>query len=562
MKHTRRLAVLAVALAVAPAALSAQTVMVRVLASEASTPVFGALTYLVDPSGETVRNGLSDERGRALFVGVAAGAYRVRAEMIGMATAETDLFDVGEGMSVSQELRLSSSAIQLEGLSVEADGGRCRVRPGGEGLAVASVWDEARKALSAAAFTDQQGSYRYETMIYTRDLDRSFTILSEEEKRREGYMLTPFESLPADSLVAYGFVQRAGMDYLYFAPDAAVLLSDPFLDTHCFRLERGADGLLGLSFEPTGEKKSVVDIAGTMWIDAESAELQWLEFRYQYLDDEIASNDIGGRVDFRRMPAGTWIVPEWWIRMPAVAERVDDSGRRSRFINGYRQVGGVVLEAREAGGRRLGQRVATGGFEGVVMDSVGVPIASARVGVVGSNQEVYTDAAGRYGIVGLNPGRYQVRFVDPALESIGFVPEPVARDVIRGESTTLDFHMPSVGDVLFEACRGVERRTEFAILAGMVRDERRRPVEGAQVLVEWSTFRIRSPGGDVTVDGETIDGFQTTTDASGSYRFCGVPTDMLLRVRALEGESQSDVYELRVGVDVVAGLQTIVLARD
>jgi hypothetical protein len=375
-------------------------------------------------------------------------------------------------------------------------------------------------------------------------------------------MLTPFESLPADSLVAYGFVQRAGMDYLYFAPDAAVLLSDPFLDTHCFRLGRGADGLLGLAFEPTGEDKSVVDIAGTMWIDAESAELQWLEFRYQYLDDEIASSDIGGRVDFRRMPAGTWIVPEWWIRMPAVAERVDDSGRRSRFINGYRQVGGVVLEAREAGGRRLGQRVATGGFEGVVLDSVGVPIASARVGVVGSNQEVYTDAAGRYGIVGLNPGRYQVRFVDPALESIGFVPEPVARDVIRGESTTLDFHMPSVGDVLFEACRGVERRTEFAILAGMVRDERRRPVEGAQVLVEWSTFRIRSPGGDVDFDGETIDGFQTTTDASGSYRFCGVPTDMLLRVRALEGESQSDVYELRVGVDVVAGLQTIVLARD
>jgi hypothetical protein len=245
-----------------------------------------------------------------------------------------------------------------------------------------------------------------------------------------------------------------------------------------------------------------------------------------------------------------------------VAERVDDSGRRSRFINGYRQVGGVVLEAREAGGRRLGQRVATGGFEGVVLDSVGVPIASARVGVVGSNQEVYTDAAGRYGIVGLNPGRYQVRFVDPALESIGFVPEPVARDVIRGESTTLDFHMPSVGDVLFEACRGVERRTEFAILAGMVRDERRRPVEGAQVLVEWSTFRIRSPGGDVDFDGETIDGFQTTTDASGSYRFCGVPTDMLLRVRALEGESQSDVYELRVGVDVVAGLQAIVLARE
>ena len=82
-------------------------------------PVFGALAYLDTPAGELVRNGLTDERGRALFVGVAAGAYRVRVEMIGMATVQTDVFEVAEGMSVSQDLRLSSSAIELEGISVE-----------------------------------------------------------------------------------------------------------------------------------------------------------------------------------------------------------------------------------------------------------------------------------------------------------------------------------------------------------------------------------------------------------------------------------------------------------
>ena len=73
-------------------------------------------------------------------------------------------------------------------------------------------------------------------------------VLGGEEQRREGYMLTPFESLPADSLVHYGFVQSDGRDQMYYAPDAGVLLSDPFLDTHCFRLASGREGLVGLAF--------------------------------------------------------------------------------------------------------------------------------------------------------------------------------------------------------------------------------------------------------------------------------------------------------------------------
>ncbi|MFB3044332.1 MAG: carboxypeptidase-like regulatory domain-containing protein, partial [Acidimicrobiia bacterium] len=80
-----------------------------------------------------------------------------------------------------------------------------------------------------------------------------------------------------------------------------------------------------------------------------------------------------------------------------------------------------------------------GGVEGVVVDSLGMLRQGVRVGVVGSNQEVYTNTSGRYSITGLNPGRYQVRFVDPELEAYGFLAEPVARDVIRGQMTALDY---------------------------------------------------------------------------------------------------------------------------
>ena len=551
---------LTAALVLLPATASAQTVLVRVI-GPASTPVFGALAHLVDPSGTVVKNALTDERGRALFIGIPAATYRVRVEMIGMATGESDLFEVAEGMSVPQDVHLESSAIQLEGIVVELDGGRCMLRPAGEGLAIAVVWNEARKALSAAAFTDQQGLYRYETMIYNRQLDTTHTILSEEETHREGYMRTPFDSRPAEDLVSNGFVQDDGQGRRYFAPNAAVLLSDAFLDTHCFGLareDRGTEGMIGLVFEPTGDDKSVTDIAGTMWIDTETAELRWLDFRYEYVDGDISSRDVGGRVDFRRMPSGTWIVPEWWIRMPVIAQETDYQGIPRRFVNGFHQTGGRVLDIREGGGRSLGQRIQTGGVEGIVVDSLGTVRQGVRVGVVGSNQEVYTNAEGGYSITGLTPGRYQVRFVDPALEQYGFVPDPLARDVIRGEMAMLDYHLPAIGDVLFDACRGQPRPEDSAVLAGRVRDSGDRPVAGAIVRVQWTDYRVIS-GRNITGD---IRGFETTSDAAGFYMFCQVPTDVPLEVQGVLGEEQSEDYTVRVDLDRHAELLTIQITRS
>ena len=97
------------------------------------------------------------------------------------------------------------------------------------------------------------------------------------------------------------------------------------------------NGLIGLGFSPTGEDKSVPDIAGTMWIDLQTAELQWLEYTYQYLDPDQTSSQVGGRVDFERMPDGTWIVPEWWIRVPVMAVQFDSQGRSRQFVIVYCQ---------------------------------------------------------------------------------------------------------------------------------------------------------------------------------------------------------------------------------
>ena len=110
---------------------------------------------------------------------------------VGKSTAVTDLFEVPPGAAVSQDVRLESRAIALDGIRVEAQGGRCSVRPE-QGLIVADLWDEARKALTAAALTDEQQAYRYQTMGYVRDVDRDTQVIRDEQRQRSaGYQRTP-----------------------------------------------------------------------------------------------------------------------------------------------------------------------------------------------------------------------------------------------------------------------------------------------------------------------------------------------------------------------------------
>jgi len=100
-------------------------------------------------------------------------------------------------------------------------------------------------------------------------------------------------------------------------------------------------------------------------------------------------------VDFQRMPAGTWIVPEWSIRTPIVQVDVGRLDQRTRIL-GFQRTGGRVEEVFEAGGADLARSTTTGAIQGIVVDSVGLPIQGARVGVSGSNQTMRTDAQGRF----------------------------------------------------------------------------------------------------------------------------------------------------------------------
>ena len=329
----------------AAAPLGAQTVISgTVVETETGAPVEGAAVVLLDRSREEVAWRLTDAAGRFVFARPRGGTYTLRTVRIGHASVESDPFALGRGTTVVRRLESPVEAITLAGIDVESNR-RCEVRPG-QGEATAMVWEEARKALVAAWRTSETGIYRYTVRRHEREWDsRARNVRSEQIEDVEFWEgPTAFSAQGIDDLLENGFTRRHDGASSFYGPDAAVLLSDPFLDTHCMSLSEGedeAEGLLGLYFQPV-EDRNVADISGVLWLDPSDSKLQWLDFRYEFLD-AVDSEELGGRIRFSGLPDGTWIVNEWYIRAP-ILEWTLRGSRVVQRLAGISETGASVAQ--------------------------------------------------------------------------------------------------------------------------------------------------------------------------------------------------------------------------
>ena len=519
----------------------------------------GAMISLLDRNDGVVGDMLTDPQGAFQIVGV-PGEFRVRADRIGHASTFSDWFSMAAGDTVFISLVAQVEAVRLEGIDVEGDR-RCRVRPE-EGLAVTRVWDEARKALAAAAWTQDRGLYRYEMMNVRRSLDRDGRrVLGEDRDFKGGYARAPYVALPTEQLIDEGFASFDSNGMSYYAPDASVLLSDAFLDTHCFRLRQGEDeseGLIGLGFEPI-RGRGVPEIDGTLWIDPATSLLRWLDYRYRDLDlpDALMTGLVGGKVEFSALPNGTWIVNSWRIQMPTPGYSRNPITRRMQaYLDGYSVQGGQVLRIHgEAGVMSLdgttGSRIV-----GAVFDSLRTGgLQGAEVFIPGTDVSAVTGFDGRFTLGGLAPGVYPVTFRHPYLDPFSYVPEPYDVEVGVDTVAQITFLAPPRRRVLDELCRGVPRPEESsltpgrgvhparAIVLGRVTDDDGLPILGATVRVMWREWRVDfdAPGAD---RGERVEegrlGTTVLTDDDGQYRLCWVPADIPLDIAALESMDDLD----------------------
>jgi Carboxypeptidase regulatory-like domain len=310
--------------------LPAQTVG-GVLVDEGGQPVDGTVVGLYHPrGGRAVAAGLTDARGRFVLDAPAPGRYLVRAERVGYRPASAGV-ELAAGERAEVRLTTAVQAFVLAPVQVSADT-RCVVRPG-VGLRAYELWEQAAVALRAAALVEQQELVEYTIHTYRYDPRRTPQTRRDPPRRVRGQ---PFETLSPAAVAARGYLRERGDTTILYGPDATVLLSDEFLDTHCLYVQtRGAPrGQVGVAFEPVGAREKV-DIRGTLWLDAGTGELRTVTYEYTGPARSSRRSRSRGQVEFQRLPSGAWIVSRWNIRTARP--------RQGRFLD-IRHSGGEVSD--------------------------------------------------------------------------------------------------------------------------------------------------------------------------------------------------------------------------
>ncbi|HSM06012.1 MAG TPA: carboxypeptidase-like regulatory domain-containing protein [Longimicrobiales bacterium] len=504
---------------------SGTTVLGRVLEAGTGNPQVGAFVALLDPVGERRVAVLTDERGRFELRVPGPGEYRLRVEGLGLETTFEGPFHLSDGQVLSRDLVVRPSAIRLEGLEVTGSA-RCDMDEG-EGSATLQLWEEARKALEVAEWVGEVG-YVYHVTSFRRvvRIDGA-RVDAEETSDRVLPGREAFSSLPADSLMGYGFVQPDGDATLYFAPDASVLLSDVFLSAHCFEAVR-EDGRLGLAFEPA-PGRTLPDIRGTLWFGDE-LRLDHMDFRYTGLRRFENADVLGGEIRFERLPQGAWIVREWRIRMPYEVEaaQADRAQRLVRLV----ETGGLIREARSVDRLQPLFRSRRGAVRGIV--TAPGPSEDGRVFLSGTGHAAALGVDGSFLLPDVLPGEYQLVVTHPALLAMGEPSMSRPVEVVADSIAVAEVIVPAAYEVLQDRCAIQElipleepdvRTGEPRVIGGVLRDADGGPVANWPIRVRWRDLRLLERGGRLVGSSEAVRATVAFTGPAGGWVVCGLPDD-------------------------------------
>jgi len=335
LARVRRTAV-GIALVAWAGAASAQSVQGTLLRAD-RTPASGVIVA-ASRGGATdsvLARTMTNGNGR-YAMDVPAGAVRLRALRIGHRPVLIGEFTLAAGARRETRTVLPDDPIVLQAVTTEATSS-CR-QTGSAGANVATVFDEARKALLSTSLRSGDGDplVRLSTYSQLRSVgNRELSPLVREFQ--EGSSRKPFRSLRPDSLAKVGYMQADLSGTTYWAPDAEVLLSETFMESHCLRIEDGTGaraGWIGLAFRPQDFRRNHVDVNGTLWLDRATSELRRMEFRYEGLPLAMQRVESGGDLEFTRLSDGTWFVNRWEIRMPRMTPPPGTARLAGTVVNG------------------------------------------------------------------------------------------------------------------------------------------------------------------------------------------------------------------------------------
>lgn len=528
----RRLTVLpCVVLGLLAAPAAAQQVEIQLREQGSRAPIIGAIVRLLPELDDAVlAQGLSNEGGRITLRAPAAGRYRLKVDRIGWVGLITPSFTLSAGPPFQTEVLLADIRMDLP--TVEVHGQNVCGRQFDGDTQAANLWLEIHRALTATLISQDEA-----IPLHVREFHRELLLNARPRREwttRSAIVRGPvYQTLPPALLATEGFVlvDTQSDSTIYAVPDAALLVSAEFTETHCFRTVPGQDGLVGLYFEPI-PRRPTTDVRGTMWLDEGSHELRYLEYTYTGLQPLPQRVELGGRVDFERLPNGRWIVSQWHVRTPVVD--VVESRRTVRIVG---PIGGGVRARPALTIERLTGYVEIGGRVGVAIDpkvvvnhsvligrvvdpATGEGLEGARVSVYGAPVPVTTDATGRFLLTTTLHGERIVTVSHPRFR---LSRTPRERSVLLsvGDTTTVDFNAPTMAELVRAVCGNPRNRSG---IVGMVLDAAGEPVRNAEVRASWSL-----PTGETRQE-------RVRTSREGAYGFCNLPADELLEIVVADGD--------------------------
>jgi len=492
----------------------------------AGVGVEGAVVLLLDEQGATRARTITRESGRFILAAPAAGRYSARVLRIGFAPTMAGPFVLRTSETTNADIELTGQAIMLDRVTVTSRS-ECRVRPDSAAAAF-QAWESARTALLATSLTKSEPLAMVVSQTQ-RTLDRDGSrVVAESTVTERGRSVNPFVSLPPDSAAKYGFVTYARDGRIFWGPDAEILPSESFATTHCLRLESPSTSaaLLSVAFAPAATRRDFVDVEGVVWVDRKTAELRALDYRYVNLPLAERAH-AGGRVDFRRLPAGWWVVERWSIRYPVLATRtggrdapvlpgVARSAQTTEELAGVRIASGEISEVRR-GSTVLWERGRVSLRVRTVDDLTGAPMAGILVGEATSGAATATGPDGVLRLDRVLPGTITLSVRAPELEAFGEEPILVPVRVAAEEGEIVPIAIPSAKRLLVERCGA--RALEWG--EGVVRGRVDTTAARAPVTVRWRTPYARLGGGVPVVVEEQR---EVTPDGAGRFVAC-VPRD-------------------------------------
>jgi hypothetical protein len=519
----------------------AQQVRGTVTLPDTTTRVVGAIVVANTPgAADAVARALTDERGQFTLRLPKGGRYGLRLLRIGYAPTVVEPFEIGATETVTGRFVLSGGAVVIAAVRVRGEN-VCRISQD-SGQLVAKLWEEARTALTATQLSGDDALLDGRWLTYERSLDRSGRLVRSQKVRvTAGSTRSPFVSVSADSLERAGYIVDAPGGTVYHAPDASALLSDGFAASHCFQVEppsADAPDRLAIRFRPARRREQIVDIEGRFLLDAKTAELRSLDFRYTNVPGATLDAEAGGRVEFMRLRTGHWFVRRWELRMPGLAKiPASNSLRGARIeerliLESIATAGGEVLDV--ARGR---DTLFTGGG---VTYRIRIVASDTLVGTQGATIDL---AAGGYagtvdatGVVTLQhvlPGTYQGRLSTPWLREAG-LPYTEHRVTVSdpARATVDSLVLPNAATALTLACGSTIAGKRDGLLFGVLQRADGEPATGVPLTAVWkSGMRIENN----TARYEPSEA-RAMSDALGTFRMCGVPRETPITVRAQRAE--------------------------